>query len=277
VEFLDTAGQHEFALYRDSQLERANAFLVVYAIDDARSFEEAKKIVAKYSGQGKCIRVVGNKSVRAIGRQLQLPTVSPSCSTLSVREMDSLAVTQWGKMRCSVLAAPCELVRHHTLVGYFPTTSCVALPPHSRKKDLESSRAVPFTTAKAHFDSLSVGLGECSAKAVRLVHWFEGLAAVVSLPSSLSPSLSPSLPPSLSPSLPLSLSIYLSISLYLSISIVLSFIPSFSLRLSKSLNLPAPSTHVQGDAVTANVEELVRDALRTIDFRDHRRQSCVIA
>lgn len=44
VDFLDTAGNSEFPAMRRLSISTAHAFLIVYAVDDAESFDEAKRL-----------------------------------------------------------------------------------------------------------------------------------------------------------------------------------------------------------------------------------------
>ena len=45
VELVDTAGMHQFPAMRQLRISAGHAFIVVYAIDNAMSFEEALRLV----------------------------------------------------------------------------------------------------------------------------------------------------------------------------------------------------------------------------------------
>eukprot|EP00048_Salpingoeca_helianthica_P021843 m.14711 g.14711 ORF g.14711 m.14711 type:complete len:177 (+) comp6498_c0_seq1:203-733(+) len=83
VEFLDTAGQQEFKLYRDAQIGNAHAYLVVYAIDNARSFEEAKEIISTLDAS-KTIRLIGNKADLAAARQVPQADAKAYCDSKNI-------------------------------------------------------------------------------------------------------------------------------------------------------------------------------------------------
>ena len=47
VEVIDTAGQEEFLLFRDSSMAQGDAFLVVFAIDSVSSWQHLKELRSK--------------------------------------------------------------------------------------------------------------------------------------------------------------------------------------------------------------------------------------
>lgn len=47
MEVIDTAGQEEFLLFRDSSMAQGDAFLVVFAIDSMSSWQHLKEIRCK--------------------------------------------------------------------------------------------------------------------------------------------------------------------------------------------------------------------------------------
>ena len=64
VEIYDTPGQVEFKTFRDSIIEDAKGFLVVYAVDNAQSFTEARDIITEMLlPKQRPIHFVGNKAV----------------------------------------------------------------------------------------------------------------------------------------------------------------------------------------------------------------------
>ena len=64
MEIYDTAGQSEFHTFRDATLSLADGFIVVYAVDSAKSFSEAQSLITqKLLDIGRPIRLVGNKTV----------------------------------------------------------------------------------------------------------------------------------------------------------------------------------------------------------------------
>ena len=66
LEILDTAGQDDYQTMLDTWIDFGNCFLLVYAIDDDDSFQEAKikyeRITELKKGQKYSIILVGNKS-----------------------------------------------------------------------------------------------------------------------------------------------------------------------------------------------------------------------
>ena len=68
VEIIDTAGQEEFLLFRDSSMVQGDAFLLIFAINSSSSWQHLKelrsKIVAEKDGDETIpMVVVGNKRV----------------------------------------------------------------------------------------------------------------------------------------------------------------------------------------------------------------------
>ena len=47
VEVIDTAGQEEFLLFRDSSMAQGDAFLIVFAIDSVSSWQHLKELRSK--------------------------------------------------------------------------------------------------------------------------------------------------------------------------------------------------------------------------------------
>ncbi|XP_033121536.1 GTP-binding protein Di-Ras2-like [Anneissia japonica] len=75
VDILDTSGAMAFPAMRRLSISTAHAFLLVYAIDDRRSFEEVRKIYEQIREQRSNydqipVVVVGNKLDIAIGRRV---------------------------------------------------------------------------------------------------------------------------------------------------------------------------------------------------------------
>ena len=68
VEIIDTAGQEEFMLFRDSSLAKGDAFLALFAINSVSSWyglqELRKKIIREHEGDDSLpLVVIANKSV----------------------------------------------------------------------------------------------------------------------------------------------------------------------------------------------------------------------
>lgn len=68
VEVIDTAGQEEFMLFRDSSLAKGDAFLALFAINSVSSWyglqELRKKIIREHEGDDTIpLVVIANKSV----------------------------------------------------------------------------------------------------------------------------------------------------------------------------------------------------------------------
>ena len=68
MEVIDTAGQEEFLLFRDSSMAQGDAFLIVFAIDSVSSWQHLKelrfKIVQEKDEREIPMVVVANKRVR---------------------------------------------------------------------------------------------------------------------------------------------------------------------------------------------------------------------
>lgn len=69
----DTAGSDQFPAMKRLAISKGQAFVVLYAVDDRQSFEEAKKICAEVyelkCGEVKSIMMVGNKCDLPISQQ----------------------------------------------------------------------------------------------------------------------------------------------------------------------------------------------------------------
>ncbi|XP_049762872.1 GTP-binding protein Rhes-like [Schistocerca cancellata] len=64
LDILDTAGAHQFPAMRALSIATAHAFLLVYAVDDAASWDEVRRLrqqIVEARGNGVPIVVVGNK------------------------------------------------------------------------------------------------------------------------------------------------------------------------------------------------------------------------
>ena len=68
LEIVDTAGQEEFANFRNVTFSHGQAFILVYAINDLQSWEELKEMrtkILRIKDVDSCPMIVaGNKSVR---------------------------------------------------------------------------------------------------------------------------------------------------------------------------------------------------------------------
>lgn len=74
VEVIDTAGQEEFLLFRDSSMAQGDAFLLVFAIDSVSSWVHLKELRSKIvrekdDDESIPMVVVGNKRVRKCALQ----------------------------------------------------------------------------------------------------------------------------------------------------------------------------------------------------------------
>eukprot|EP01134_Creolimax_fragrantissima_P005568 CFRG5568T1 len=97
LEIVDTAGQEEFASFRDSSLDYGDGFVLVYSIISNSSWEELKQLHEKIlrikdSDRCPCV-IVGNKKDLESERQVSSETAKEFCQTIPCPYLETSAKT----------------------------------------------------------------------------------------------------------------------------------------------------------------------------------------
>lgn len=95
LDIIDTAGQEEFAGFRDVTLHYGDGFLIVYAVDDAISWKNAQELKGKIDrikSDAMPVLVLGNK-IDLEKREVDEKDVEAWCTAANVMHLQSSAKT----------------------------------------------------------------------------------------------------------------------------------------------------------------------------------------
>ncbi|NXW50279.1 RHES protein, partial [Nyctiprogne leucopyga] len=136
VEILDTSGSYSFPAMRKLSIQNSHAFALVYAVDDAESFESVKslreEILEVKEDKSPPIVVVGNKADNGVERRV------PVEEALSLVELDwnSRFMETSAKNNENVLEVFRELLQRANLPGQLGPALC------RRRETLPKERAL---------------------------------------------------------------------------------------------------------------------------------------